>query len=215
MISIYQVIQVVFWFYNLSITFASVIVCMHANWSWSQVLHISYLGIHTATQRRVLQLLVVYHAPYVSHRDLIVGAPNSGVNFWSRTVWSWTNGNMGKATCQQCPNNMLLDNSAVLSVVTEWVIGPWLWIYVMNCAHDFSPLDTQTMPASYPFSWKTWQSYQRSIQQSMLLSWRECVLYNGVIRSATVVVLDMVAVTHIIQPQRASIFGEYKHMQLR
>ena len=41
-----------------------------------------------------------------------------------------------------------------------------------------------------------------------------CVLYNGVIRSATVVVLDMVAVTHIIKPQRASIFGEYTHMQL-
>ena len=101
-----------------------------------------------------------------------------------------------------------------LIVVSEWVIGHWLWIHVMNCAHDFSPLDTQTMPAGYPFSWKTWQSYQRSIQQSMLLSWRECVLYNGVIRSATVVVLDMVAVTHIIQPQRASIFGEYKHMQL-
>ena len=40
------------------------------------------------------------------------------------------------------------------------------------------------------------------------------MLYNGVIRSATVVVLDMVAVTHIIQPQRASIFGEYTHMQL-
>ena len=41
------------------------------------------------------------------------------------------------------------------------------------------------------------------------------MLYNGVIRSATVVVLDMVAVTHIIKPQRASIFGEYTHMQLR
>ena len=48
----------------------------------------------------------------------------------------------------------------------------------------------------------------------MLISWRECVLYNGVIRSATVVVLDMVAVTHIIKPQRVSIFGEYTHMQL-
>ena len=39
-------------------------------------------------------------------------------------------------------------------------------------------------------------------------------LYNGVIRTATVVVLDMVAVTHIIKPQRASIFGEYTHMKL-
>ena len=37
------------------------------------------------------------------------------------------------------------------------------------------------------------------------------MLYNGVIRSATVVGLDMVAVTHIIKPQRASIFGEYTH----
>ena len=33
-----------------------------------------------------------------------------------------------------------------------------------------------------------------------MLSWRECVLYNGVIRSATVVVLNMVAVTYIIKP---------------
>ena len=41
------------------------------------------------------------------------------------------------------------------------------------------------------------------------------MLYNGVIRSATVVVLDMVAVTHIMKPQRASIFGEYTYMQLR
>ena len=48
----------------------------------------------------------------------------------------------------------------------------------------------------------------------MMLSWRECVLYNGVIRSATVIVLDLVAVTHILKPQRASIFGEYTHMQL-
>ena len=57
--------------------------------------------------------------------------------------------------------------------------------------------------------------FLRSIQQSMVLSWKECVLYNWVIRSATVVVLDMVAVyTHIIKPQRASNFGEYTHMQL-
>ena len=47
-----------------------------------------------------------------------------------------------------------------------------------------------------------------------MLSWREYILYNGVIISATVVGLDMVAVTHIIKPQRASIFGEYTHMQL-
>ena len=40
-----------------------------------------------------------------------------------------------------------------------------------------------------------------------------CVVQR-VIRSATVVVLDMVAVTHILKPQRASIFGEYTHMQL-
>ena len=31
---------------------------------------------------------------------------------------------------------------------------------------------------------------------------------------ATVVILDMAAVIHIIKPQRARIFGEYKHMQL-
>ena len=105
-------------------------------------------------------------------------------------------------------------STAVLSVVSVWVIGHWLWIHVINCAHDFSPLDTQTMSAGYPFSWKTWQSYQRSIQQSMMLSWRECVLFNGVIINATVVVLHMVAVTHIIKPQRASMFGEYIHMQL-
>ena len=40
------------------------------------------------------------------------------------------------------------------------------------------------------------------------------MLYNGLIRSATVVVLDVVAVTHIIKPQRASGFGEYTLMQL-
>ena len=38
------------------------------------------------------------------------------------------------------------------------------------------------------------------------------MLYNGVIISATVVGLDMVAVTNIIKPQRASTFGEYTHM---
>ena len=40
-----------------------------------------------------------------------------------------------------------------------------------------------------------------------------CVVQR-VLRSDTVVVLDMVAVTHIIKPQRASSFGEYTHMQL-
>ena len=99
MITINQVIQVVFWFYNLSITFASVVVYMHANWSWSQVLHISYLGIDTATL-----LLVVYHAPYVSHRDIIVvvisGPKPSGpepIEIWEKrlvnnvpTICYWT-----------------------------------------------------------------------------------------------------------------------------
>ena len=134
MITIYQVIQVVFWFYS-SITFASVVVCMHANWSWNQVLHISYLGIDTATQRRVLQLYIVMPNPfvgcipcsicvYVSHRRY-----NSGVNFWSKTVWSWTNANMGKATGQQCPNNMLLDNS-------ERILAHQLPLYPWSLASD-------------------------------------------------------------------------------
>ena len=34
------------------------------------------------------------------------------------------------------------------------------------------------------------------------------------VKEATVVILDMAAVIHIIKPQRARIFGEYKHMQL-
>ena len=224
MITIYQVIQVVLWFYS-SITFASVVVCMHANWSWSQVHLLGNWHRHTEAGFAIIYC----HAKpfcwlYTMPHMCVPSRYNSGVNFWSKPVWSWTNGNMGKATCQQCPNNMLLDKSerilahqlpfAVLSVVSEWVIGHWLWIHVMNCAHDFSPLDTQTMPAGYSFSWTTCQSYQRSIKQSMMLSWRECVLYNGVIRSDTLVVLDMVAVTHIRKPQRGSIFGEYTHMQL-
>ena len=27
-------------------------------------------------------------------------------------------------------------------------------MHVMNCAHGFSPLDTQTMPAGYPFCFR-------------------------------------------------------------
>ena len=38
--------------------------------------------------------------------------------------------------------------------------------------------------------------------------------HSPLVRNATVVVLDMAAVIHIIKPQRASIFGEYTHMQL-
>ena len=198
MITNYQVIQVVFWFYS-SITFASVVVCMHVNWSWSQVLHISYLGIDTATQRRVLQLYIIMPNPFVGCIPCPICVPsryNSGVNFWSNTVWSWTNGNMGKATCQQCPDPTICYWTTVreyLLINCRFIRGQrvghwlWLWIHVMNYGHDVSPLYTQTMPAGYPFSWKTWKSYQSSIQQSMMLSWRECVLYNGVIRSATVV----------------------------
>ena len=37
--------------------------------------------------------------------------------------------------------------------------------------------------------------------------------HSALVRNATVV-LDMAAVIHIIKPQRASIFGEYTHMQL-
>ena len=132
MITNYQVIQVVFWFYS-SITFASVVVCMHVNWSWSQVLHISYLGIDTATQRRVLQLYIVMPNPFVGCIPCPICVPsryNSGVNFWSKTVWSWTNGNMGKATCQQCPNNMLLDNSERIPAhqlpFYPWSASGWL-----------------------------------------------------------------------------------------
>jgi len=33
-------------------------------------------------------------------------------------------------------------------------------------------------------------------------------------REASVIVLDMAAVVHIIKPQRASVFGEYTEMQL-
>ena len=92
MITIYQVIQVVFWFYS-SITFASVVVCMHANWSWSQVLHISYLGIDTATQRRVLQLYIAMSNPFVGCMPCpicVLSIYNSGVNFWSKTVKSFS-----------------------------------------------------------------------------------------------------------------------------
>ena len=146
MITIYQVIQVVFWFYYLSITLASVVVCMHANWSWSQVLHISYLGIDTATQRRVLLLHIVMPNPFVSCIPCPICVPsryNSGVNFWSKTVWSWTNGNMGKATCQQCPNNMLLDNSEriYLLINCRFIRGQRVghWPLTVNSCNELCP----------------------------------------------------------------------------
>ena len=41
-----------------------------------------------------------------------------------------------------------------------------------------------------------------------------CVVQWGDTKCYCGIVLDMVAVTHIIRPQRASIFGEYTHMQL-
>ena len=209
MITIYRVIQVVFWFYNLSITFASVVVCMHENWSWSQVLHIISVTWELTPPHRggfcnyILScqtlLLVVYHAPYVSHRDIIVvliSGPNpSGpepMEIWEKrlvnnvpTICYWT-------TVRE-----------YLLINCRFIRGQRVghWPLTLNSCNElcpcFSPLDTQTMPAGYSFSWKTWQSYQMSTQQSMMLSWRECVLYNGVIRSVTVVVLDMVAVAHI------------------
>ena len=115
------------------------------------------------------------------HRD-------SGVNFWSKTVWSW---NMGKATCQQYPKYVTgrqwentCSSTAVLSVVSEWVIGHWLWMHVMNCAHGFRLWTHKLCPLVIHFAGYTWQGYQRSIQQYMMLSWRECLLYNGVIRSS-------------------------------
>ena len=66
----------------------------------------------------------------------------------------------------------------------------------MNCAHDFSPLDTNYARWLLVFL-KDMAKLPEVHPESMMLSWRECVLYNGVIGSATVVVLDMVAVTHI------------------
>ena len=114
MITIYQVIKVVFWFYNLSITFASVVVCMHANWSWSQALHIISLTWKLTPPHRggfcnyILScqplLLAVCHVPYVSHRDIIVvlisGPKPSGpepMEIWEKrlvnnvpTIWYWT-----------------------------------------------------------------------------------------------------------------------------
>ena len=150
------------------------VVCMHAKIGPEAKYYISVTWELTPPHRGGFSnyilscqtlLLVAYHAPYVSNRDIIVV--------------------------------LISGPKPSLSVVSEWVIGHWL-----NSCNELCPwfLDTQTMPAGYPFSWKTWQSYQRSIQQSMMLWWRECVLNNGVKRSATVVVLDMVAVTHIIQP---------------
>ena len=192
MITIYQVIQVVFWFY-LSITFASVVVYMHANWSWSQILHINYLGIDTATQRRVLQLYIVMRNPFVGWIPFLICAIsryNSDVNFWSKTVWSWTNGNMGKATCQQCPNNMLLDNSERIlahqlsfypwsasgSLATDSEFIQWIMPMIFRLwTHKLCPLVTRFLERHG----KVTRGLIWSIQQSMMLSWMECVLYNG------------------------------------
>ena len=292
---------------------------MHANWSWSQVLHISYLGIDTATQRRVLQLYIVMPSPFVGCIlcpicvpieivVLISGPKQSGPEIWEKrlvnNIQQFITGRQWDNTCS---------STAVLSVVSEWVIGHWLWMHVMNCAHGFRLWTHKLCPLVIHFAGKTWQGYQRSIRQYMMLSWRESLLYNGVIRSShwwhltraksndmytfsnrppvdlkkgssklgsakaitklfmslqarhdadidefckhenqrehpslsdrgklrqdtksgiigclpgipapghsplvrnATVVLDMAAVIHIIKPQRASILGEYTHMQL-
>ena len=75
-------------------------------------------------------------------------------------------------TGQQWENTC--SSTAVLSVVSEWVIGHWLWIHVMNCTHDFSPLGHTNYARWLPVFLKV---HLRSIQQSMKLSWRACVLY--------------------------------------
>ena len=59
-------------------------------------------------------LFIVYHAPYVSHRDIIV-VLISGPK---------PSGNIGKATFQQCPNNMLLDNSEII-LAHQLPFYPW------------------------------------------------------------------------------------------
>ena len=93
-------------------------------------------------------LLVVYHAPYVSHRDItvvLISDPKpSGpkpMEIWEKrlvnnvpTICYWT-------TVRE-----------YLLINCRFIRGHWPLTHVINCAHDFSPLDTQTMPAGYPFS---------------------------------------------------------------
>ena len=57
-------IQVVFWFYNLSITFASVVVCMHANFGPEAKYFISDTW-DTPHRGGVLQLYIVMPNPFV------------------------------------------------------------------------------------------------------------------------------------------------------
>ena len=150
-------------------------------------------------------LLVIYHAPYVSHRDIIVvlisGPKPSGpepMEIWEKrlvnnvsTICYWTTVREYLLNCRFIRGHWPL----TLNSCNE--LCPWFFAFGhTNYA--------RWLPVFHP----------RSIQQSMMLSWRVCVLWNGVIRSATVIVIDMVAVAHIIKPQRASIFGEYTHMQL-
>ena len=84
----------------------------------------------------------------------------------------------------------------------------------MNCSHDFSPLDTNyarwlpvflkdmaKLPEVHPAVHDAFMEGMRVVQRDD----KKCYCD---------IVLDMVAFTHIIKPQRASIFGEYTHMQL-
>ena len=83
-------------------------------------------------------LLVVYHAPYVSHRD-----NNSGVNFWSNTVWSWTNGNMGKSDSSTMPQQYVTGQQweNTCSSTVRFIRGRRVghWPLTLNSCNELCP----------------------------------------------------------------------------
>ena len=70
-------------------------------------------------------LLVVYHAPYVSHRDIIVvfisGPKPSGPE--PMEIWEKRLVNNVPTICYWTTVRAYCSSTAVLSVVSEWVIG--------------------------------------------------------------------------------------------
>ena len=93
-------------------------------------------------------LLVVYHAPYVSHRDIIVVLISDPKPSGPKPMEIWE-----KRLVNNVPTICYWTTvREYLLINCRFIRGHWPLTHVINCAHDFSPLDTQTMPAGYPFS---------------------------------------------------------------
>ena len=93
------------------------------------------------------------------------------LSWWLRT--SWTNRNVGKATHQQCSNNLLLNNSTRLhaypvSLRAGQRTGDWP--LTLKSVEEIFPLFfafalvKQTMHVGRQSSWKIWHVFLRSIR---------------------------------------------------